>query len=56
MTMGPRRDDVRMVALTTLAPAEVRRQPKHDKMVEFGLTRTGLLRYAQPIWTCLDSG
>jgi hypothetical protein len=54
--VGPRREDVRMVALTALAPVELMRQPKHDKMVQFSLTGTGLLRYAQPIWRCLDSG
>ena len=54
--VGPRREDVRMVALTALAPVELMRQPKHDKMVQFSLTSTGLLRYAQPIWRCLDSG
>jgi hypothetical protein len=56
MLVGPRREDVRMVALTPLAPVEVMRRPKHDKMVQFSLKGTGLLRYAQPIWTCLDSG
>jgi len=56
MAEGPRREDVRMVALTALAPVEVIRQPKHDKMVQFSLPGEGLLRYAQPIWTCLDNG
>jgi hypothetical protein len=56
MTVGPRREDVRMVALTALAPVEVMRQPKHDKMVRFRLPGSGLLDYARPIWTCLDSG
>jgi hypothetical protein len=55
MLVGPRREDMRMVALSALAPVEVMRQPKHDKMVQFSLTGTGLLRYVQPIWTCLDS-
>jgi hypothetical protein len=54
--VGPRREDVRMIALTALAPVEIMRQPKHDKMVQFSLTGTGLLRYAHPIWRCLDSG
>jgi hypothetical protein len=31
------------------------RQPKHDKVVQFGLQGSRLLRYARPIWTCLDS-
>jgi hypothetical protein len=53
MMVGPRRDDVRMVALTALAPVEVMRRPKRDKMVQFSLTG---LDYAQPIWKCLDSG
>jgi hypothetical protein len=56
MTVGPRREDVRMVALAALAPVEIMRRPKHDKMVQFSLTGTGLLRYAQPIWTRLDNG
>ncbi|HTC91811.1 MAG TPA: hypothetical protein VK686_26070 [Bryobacteraceae bacterium] len=56
MTVGPRREDVRMVALTALAPVEVMRQLKHDKMVQFSLPGGGLLRYARPIWRCLDSG
>ena len=56
MTVGPRREDVRMVALTALAPVEVKRQPKHDKMVEFSLPGTGLMHYGMSIWTCLDSG
>jgi len=55
MTVGLRREDVRMVALTALAPVQVLRQPKHDKMVQFSLPGTGLLSYARPIWTCLDS-
>jgi len=54
--VGLRREDLRMVALKALAPVEIMRQPKHDKMVQFSLTGTGLLRYAQPIWRCLDSG
>jgi len=56
MTVGPRREDVRMVALTALASVEVTRRWKHDKMVQFSLTAAGPLRYARPIWTCLDSG
>ena len=55
ITVGPRREDVRMVALTALAPVEVMRQPNHDEMVRLSLTGTGLLRYAQPIWTRIDS-
>jgi hypothetical protein len=46
MTVGQRREDIRMVALTALAPVEVMRQSKHDKMVQFSLPGTGLLRYA----------
>jgi hypothetical protein len=56
MTAGPRREDVRMVALMALAPVEVMQRPKHDKVVQFSLQGAGLMRYAQPIWTCLDSG
>jgi hypothetical protein len=55
MMVGPGREDVRMVALTALAPVEVIRQPKHDKMVQFRRPGTGLLD-ARPIWTCLDNG
>ncbi len=55
MIVGPRREDVCMAALTALAPVEVKRQPKHDKMVQFSLKDAGLLRYARPIWT-LESG
>jgi hypothetical protein len=56
MTVGQQREDVRIVALTALAPVEVMSQPKHDKMVQFSLPGTGLLRYARPIWRRLDSG
>jgi len=52
--VGPRRGDVRLVALTALAPAVVIRHPKHDKMIQLSLTGRGLLRYAQPIWKCID--
>jgi len=56
MTVGPRREDVRMVALKALAPVEAMRQPRHEKVVQFSLPGTELLRYAQPIWAYLDSG
>jgi hypothetical protein len=52
MMVGPRREDVRMVALTSLAPVEVMRRPKHDKMLRFSLPGGGL----RPVWTFLDSG
>lgn len=55
MTVGPGREDVRMVALKALAPVEVMRDSRgrHDKMLRFSLPGT---RYVRPIWTCLDSG
>lgn len=56
MTVGPRREDVRMVALTALAPVEVMRRPKHDRIVQFSLPSKGLTSFTRPIWRCLDSG
>src|SRR5258706_27308 len=52
--VGPRRGDVRLVALTGIAPAVVIGYPKYDKMLQLSLTGRGLLRYAQPIWKCID--
>jgi hypothetical protein len=42
MTVGPRREDVRMVALMALAPVEVMRDSRgrHDKMLRFSLPGT----------------
>jgi hypothetical protein len=40
MTVGPRREDVRMVALTALAPVGIMRRPKHDAMLQFSLSST----------------
>lgn len=54
MMLGPRREDLRVVALTALAPVRVLRLPKHDPMVQFRLQGKALLE--RSIWTCLDTG
>jgi hypothetical protein len=53
MMVGSRREDLRQVALTALAPVRVLRLPKHDPMVQFRLQGAALL---EPVWVRLANG